>query len=593
MRASSTTTTQYINAHLNANSHIMDLCEIRRELKTKRIYDLPLRVTYYARVSSDSDNQLNSLDNQVFYYENLIQSNPNWIFVEGYVDEGMSGATVRKRENFQRMVEDAEVRNFDLVLTKEITRFARNTLDSILYTRQLLSHDVGVFFETDNILTFDEDSEFRLTIMAGVAQDDLRKHSNRIKFGHAQAIKRGVVLGCPRIYGYDWVDKRLRPNDHAPMVRELFELYATGEHSTKTIATLFWEKGYRSHAGTRIAPQVFRQILSNPRYKGYYVGGKTKSIDIFTKKCTHLPQEEWTIYKDETGEITPALVSEELWAKANEVLERRSVNVKNRTGVSNHSNLMTGKLYCTHCNKTYYHREKEKTGSRWVCSGKINNGASSCPSFRIFQDELTQILLEVFHETCAMTEDAIEKYAKMFQSLDERKDISKNITKLKKQIEVEVKKKDKLLEHNATGLLSNQDFASMMANCSKEIENAEIELFELENQIGSKKEMERHLNLLRKLMYDAKKDAKNGAITRGFVEKYIDKIYVTSAGEDSLHLEIKLFTGATTEKYLSNIRKHWNESDKNNESINPKKRKRVRSDNKSSNIVPVHDAMPL
>ena len=162
----------------------MDIHSIRMTLRTKSIYDIPLRVTYYARVSSESDEQLNSLGNQITYYEDLIKRNKNWTFVPGYIDEGISGISTRKRENFNRMVDDAGLGLFDLVITKEISRFARNTLDSIQFTRQLLSHGVGVFFQNDNINTFDEDAELRLSIMSSIAQDELRKLSSRVKFGH-------------------------------------------------------------------------------------------------------------------------------------------------------------------------------------------------------------------------------------------------------------------------------------------------------------------------------------------------------------------------------------------------------------------------
>ena len=144
----------------------MDLHTIRQELRTHAVYDIPLRVTYYARVSSESDEQLNSLGNQISYYEDLIRKNRAWTFVPGYIDEGLSGISTKKRENFNRMIDDAQADKFDLVITKEISRFARNTLDSIQYTRQLLSSGVGVFFQNDNINTFDEDSELRLTIMS-------------------------------------------------------------------------------------------------------------------------------------------------------------------------------------------------------------------------------------------------------------------------------------------------------------------------------------------------------------------------------------------------------------------------------------------
>ena len=161
----------------------MDIHTIRQQLRTKSLYDIRLRVTYYARVSSESDEQLNSLGNQITYYEDLIRKNKAWTFVPGYIDEGISGISTKHRENFNLMIQNAAEDKFDLIITKEISRFARNTLDSIQYTRQLLDCGVGVFFQNDNINTLDEDSELRLAIMSSIAQDELRKLSSRIKFG--------------------------------------------------------------------------------------------------------------------------------------------------------------------------------------------------------------------------------------------------------------------------------------------------------------------------------------------------------------------------------------------------------------------------
>ena len=303
----------------------MDILSTRQLLRTRTIYDIPLRVTYYARVSSESDEQLNSLGNQVAYYESLIKKNRAWTFVPGYIDEGLSGISTRKRENFHRMISDAKDGLFDLIITKEITRFARNTLDSIQYTRQLLGDGVAVFFQNDNINTLEEDSELRLTIMSGIAQDELRKLSSRVKFGHQQAIKSKVVLGNSRIFGYRKDNRRLVIDEaEAPMVRELFGLYATGRYSMKQIENLFWEKGYRNLNGNRISHVTMSNMISNPKYKGYYVGNKVKVVDMFTKKQKFLPPEEWVMFKDETGEIVPAIVSEALWDAANAVLRRRS-----------------------------------------------------------------------------------------------------------------------------------------------------------------------------------------------------------------------------------------------------------------------------
>ena len=192
----------------------MDLLRLRSELRNGRtIFDLPLRVTFYARVSTDKEEQLNSLENQVQFYTELIRARPNWVYVEGYVDEGISGTSTRRRDSFLRMIRDAREGRFDFIITKEISRFSRSTLDSILYTQELLEHNVGVLFQNDNINTLDPDSEFRLVVMAGVAQDEVRKLSERLKFGFRQAIKNGHVLGNDRLWGYDKKDCVLTINE--------------------------------------------------------------------------------------------------------------------------------------------------------------------------------------------------------------------------------------------------------------------------------------------------------------------------------------------------------------------------------------------
>ena len=460
----------------------MNIHKIREEMRKKAIYDIPMRVTFYARVSSEKDEQLNSLDNQISYYTDYIKKNKNWEYVPGYIDEGLSGMSTAKRENFHHMINDAAAGKFDLIITREITRFARNTLDSIQYTRKLLSDGVGVFFQNDNINTLDEDSELRLTIMSGIAQDELRKLSSRIKFGHQQAIKNNVVLGNSRIFGYDKKDKRLVINeDEAKMVRELFELYATDKYSMKQIENLFWEKGYRNRNGNKIAHSTMSNTISNPKYKGYYVGNKVKVVDMFTKKQHFLPPEEWVMFKDESGEIVPSIVSEELWEQANAVLARRSKDVKNRQNQCNHQNLLTGKLFCTHCGAAYYRRDsKNRDGSKnskWVCSGKIKNGADSCPSFPIYEDEIKPLLFDVFRETAPVAEDLVESYIEMYRSLDSDEKTAKRIEELKKETELEYKKKSKLLEYNVNGDITDKDYIRMNKECDERIQKSRRRAF--------------------------------------------------------------------------------------------------------------------
>ncbi len=538
----------------------MDIHSVRMQLKSKSIYEIPLRVTYYARVSTESDEQLNSLGNQISYYENLIKKNSAWTFVPGYIDEGLSGISVKKRENFNRMIDDAADGKFDFIITKEISRFARNTLDSIQFTRQLLGFGVGVFFQNDNINTLDEDSELRLSIMSSIAQEELRKLSSRIKFGHQQAIKSNVVLGNSNIFGYKKVDKKLViDEEQAAMVRELFELYATDQYSMKQIETIFWDKGYRNNKGNKIAHSTMSNMISNPKYKGYYVGNKVRVVDMFTKKQKFLPPEEWVMFKDETGELVPAIVSEELWDKANEILQRRSDDVKARQGICNHANLLTGKLFCTDCGTAYYRREsKDKYGnknSKWICSGKIKGGSDSCTSFAIYEDEIKPVLFEVFRDTKADADALVEEYVRMYSEMTDNGKIPQKIAEQQKIIDFALQKKSKLLQYNVAGQITDRDFIEMTEQCNYEISEAERTISELNETLESSEDFRKHIAAVRAAIAAAQNDARKGTISKEFVDTYIDKIFVTPLDDGTMRLSIKIFTGESTEKFLGKLKR--------------------------------------
>ena len=537
----------------------MDLHTIRQLLKTKSIYDIPLRVTFYARVSSESDEQLNSLSNQIAYYENKIKQVGCWTFVPGYIDEGISGMSTKKREDFNRMMDDAAQDMFDLIITKEISRFARNTLDSIQYTRQLLGFGVGAFFENDNINTLDEDSEFRLTIMAGVAQDEIRKLSSRVKFGHQQAIKSKVVLGNSRIFGYTKNGGKLVIDEkEAKMVRELFELYATDNYSMKQIEVIFWNKGYRNLNGKKIAHSTMSNMIANAKYKGYYVGNKVKVVDMFTKKQKFLPPEEWVMFKDETGEIVPAIVSEELWDKANAVLQRRSEDVKNRQGICNHANLLTGKLFCSSCGTPYYRREsKDKQGnknSKWVCSGKINNGKDACDSFPIYESEIIPLLFEVFKDTSESAVAMIEEYEALYLSISSSENLNAQIDKQNALLARIKLKKEALLDLKVDGAISNAEFKQRNEALDTEKKAAEEALAELEQQRLSSEAHREHMAKIHAALKAAEQDVANGKVTKEFIDTYIDKIFVTPQDDGTMELDIRIFTGESTKKYLARLK---------------------------------------
>lgn len=266
------------------------------------------------------------------------------------------------------------------------------------------------------------------------------------------------------------------------------------------------------------------------------------------------------MFKDETGEIVPAIVDEDLWDKANAVLKKRSEDVKGRQGICNHANLLTGKLYCTHCGAAYYRRKsKDKSGnknSKWVCSGKIKNGADSCASFPIYEEELKPLLFQVFSETEADAEALVAEYVEMYKSLGDGSGITAHIESLRQQIDLAQKKKSKLLGYNAAGQLSDRDFLFMNKDCDREIDTAERQIYDLEQQQLSKDEFRKKIDTVRHVLDGARRDAAQGLISKEFVDKYIDKIFVTPEEDGSLRLQIKVLTGDSTDKYLQKLRKN-------------------------------------
>ena len=540
----------------------MDLYGIRSLLKTKSIYDMPLRVVYYARVSSEKDEQLNSLSNQQFYYDGFIKGNKNWIFSGEYVDEGISGITTNKRENFHRMVDDAKEGKFDLIVTKEITRFARNTLDSIMYTRKLLSDGVGVFFQNDNINTLEEDAELRLTIMSGIAQDESRKLSSRIKFGHSQAIKRGIVMGNSLIYGYEKNKGKLIINEkQAEMVRLVYNLYATGNHSTCSIEKILKEKGYRNTKGGYINRNVLRKIIPNPKYKGYYCGNKVKIIDMFTKKQLFLDEDEWIQYKDE--EIVPAIIDAETWEKANQIFEVRSQDIKSRRVSYKTKNLFTGKITCAEHNAPFYLKARiDRNGnnnSTWVCSHRIKNGHESCYTFGVKETELSEILFDVLKEIASNLDNIIEKYVDCVKEACRNTSHHKEITRLEAQINVINEKKEKILELSLEEHITNNEFGIKNKAYNDEINILLQKIAELKNIENGQNEVIKDIFKLKRELLAIERQ-KITEFTPGIIDNILEKILV-SGNEEGNILDLKIFlkTGEVAKRkmcrYGSTIKK--------------------------------------
>lgn len=525
----------------------MDLYNMRKEISSgKSIYDLPLKVTYYARVSSEKDEQLNSLSNQVFYFENHIKEVSNWTYVEGYVDEGISGTSVNKRDSFKRMIADSQKGKFDLILTKEVTRFARNTLDSISYTQKLLDNNVGVYFQSDNINTIMPDSELRLTIMASVAQDEVRKLSERVKFGFSRSIEKKRVLGNNNIFGYRKDKTKLVIHEEeAKMIRELFEIYSQGEMGFYKIAEYFKQKGYKGKNGTPISSQTLRRIIRNPKYKGYYRTGTIKVVDYKLHKAQKMPKEEWKVF--ECKENIPAIVSEELWEKCNNILEKKSASCLNRVenkDVFKSRYVFSGLIYCKeHEGEEHvpgYNRisgAKRSNKPAWACSRYITYGLKECESPIIQESELIEILKVVLNKFLSNKEEIIEDLLNKYKKYNFTKDFETEIANIESNINIIQAKKDKLLELTIKNLLSDEEFYKRNEGLNQEIQREQEKIKKLKEEKENLSSIEDNMKQIKGTL---EKEIKIDENIEDLIKLLVDKIYVSKVDGDRKHIKLEI-----------------------------------------------------
>jgi DNA invertase Pin-like site-specific DNA recombinase len=439
----------------------LELLKIRRLLESGRsVFDLPLRVAYYARVSTDKDGQRHSLHNQIEHYDRYVEGHPHWTPAGRYVDEGVSGTGVAKREQFRRMVEDARAGRFDFLLTKEISRFSRNTLDSIRYTQELLAHGVGVLFEADNICTFSPDAELRLTIMASIAQDEVRRTAERVKFGFRRAVEQGRVLGADNTTGYRKKDGVLTVDEaEAAFVRRVFTQYAEGRHGLRRIARDLQAEGFVDAKGRMYSYASLHGMLKNPKYKGYYCGRKYTTLDYRTHKVARLDESDWVLYRDER---IPALVSEELWDSANALLRERGARMKTHAAACQSRYPYSGKLFCGAHGDAFHRRvHRSRRGARecWYCRQYRLKGRAGCDTPPVRSEELDRILADILGRIFADRAEVIDGLTALYAKTRAGRDHEAALAALGARARALRARRDKLLELHIEGVIAKPEFA--------------------------------------------------------------------------------------------------------------------------------------
>jgi len=363
------------------------------------------RVCAYCRVSTDSEEQQTSYSSQIKHYSTQIKSNHEWEFVGIYADEGITGTQVKKRTEFKRMIDDALNGKIDIVIAKSISRFARNTLDTLKYVRELREHKVDVYFEKENLHTLYLDSEMFLTLYSAFAQAESESTSQNVKMGIRAKMKRGEMIGIGRLYGYIWnkETKELEVNEEqASVVRKVFNFYINGK-GTQAIAMILNDRGILTYTGKRWTHGRVRNMIINEKYVGDFIGQKWYIENPISHRAVqNLGEKEKYYVKDHHIPI----ITREVWNKAQELYLKRSAKVipNGSKHSSNYSKRypFSSKITCGFCGTTYVrrHGSTKKDGTipyYWMCYQRVYDKKDCKDSRYIREDILEKMFIELYN----------------------------------------------------------------------------------------------------------------------------------------------------------------------------------------------------
>lgn len=377
----------------------------KRVGNTVNMEDKPkLRVAAYCRVSTDSDEQATSYEAQIEHYTNFIQKNEEWEFAKIFADDGISGTNTKKREEFNRMIEECMVGNIDMIITKSISRFARNTLDCLKYIRQLKEKNIPVFFEKENINTMDSKGEVLLTIMASLAQQESESLSKNVKLGLQFRYQNGEVqVNHNRFMGYTKDDDGhlvIDPTE-AEIVKRIYLEYLQGS-SLKQIGESLESDGILTAAGkARWRPETIKKILKNEKYIGDALLQKTYTVDVLTKKRVKnngiVPQ----YYVENSHE---PIIPRDLYMQVQEEMLRRSTgrigtSGKKRNFSCNH--MFSQIVFCGECGEIYRRVHWNNRGKKsivWRCVSRLESTGLTCHSRTVSEELIGLAIVEAINE---------------------------------------------------------------------------------------------------------------------------------------------------------------------------------------------------
>ena len=502
-------------------------------LKVERI-----RVAAYCRVSTDGDEQLGSFESQKLYYEEKIAANTEWASAGIFADEAITGTKVDKREGFQDMIQKCQNGEIDLVLTKSISRFARNTLDTLQYVRMLRDRNIAVFFEKENINTLDMNGEMLLTIMSSLAQQEVESLSMNVKMGLKMKMKRGEMIGFNGCLGYDYhpEDMSITVNeDEAEIVKFIFDMYLQG-YGTTTIAKRLIELGKKNKKGeVSWHTHGIMGIIRNEKYKGDILLGKTFTTDPISKRRLANMGEEDQFYIRDHHE---AIVSREVWDEAEQVRLKRSKNkVVETTGNRERYTrqyAFSSMCECAYCGHKLTRRTRHSSSVYekpvWQCMNATKNGISSCPNCKAIDENILEgAFLEAFGLLACNFDDvldlvmtSVEEAASNDEDIRKKKQIDKDISSLESR-------KSRMTDMLIDGTITKDVFNDKLIEITRKLHNLTEKKLLIEESIGKQKDVGKRMSELRETL---KQENILDEFDRVVLESIIDRILVGGYDEE-------------------------------------------------------------
>lgn len=458
------------------------------------------RVCAYARVSTDSEEQLTSYTSQIKYYKEYIKSKANWTFVGIYADEGISGTQIKNRDGFQKMIEEAIDGKIDIIIAKSISRFARNTLDTLKYVRLLREYNVDIHFEKENIHTLDLDSEMFLTLYSAFAQAESESTSANVTMGFIAKMKRGEIVGNAACYGFVWNKEKhkLQINEEeSEIVKMIFHYYIDG-YGTRKIAEKLNTLNIVSPKGTKWCQSTVARIIAQEKYVGDLIEQKYYTINPLTHKQVKNNGEKAKYYIKNHHD---AIIDRKTWEQAQEIQKQRKRKIEEQKnyfiGKYRMRYPFSNKMECSTCHAPFQRRvgSTKKDGKKtvyWACANRLKN-KNLCSHKEFIEDAVVQkIFIKIYNK---MVENKYKTKKELYKTIKEivYNTEYKKRNKLNREKDILKKRLSSLLDMKLDGYIDKKNYLKK----EKELNN---KLLDIRNKIDKIKENKDILNEIEKVI---------------------------------------------------------------------------------------------